>query len=188
MFAIHTHAHAYHVRVCAFITWQDFDHDACRSPHFLYVEFRTASYPMNEDPNTSPEKKLSSAELREKMKEEYKRELLARKQILEQAKQANKTAKLAQQLQDIEKMANLKDTDDTDEWIRRLNEISALSEAKLDIAMGNEKLQGAENEPPLITTKSLGDEERTNTNQPPATEEHKHNPDIPSKTLGDHEL
>lgn len=149
-------------------------------------------------------KKLSGAELREKLKEEYKRELKERKKFLEAAKQANQTAKLANQLSEIEKLANLNDTDDTDEWIRRLNEVSAISEAKLEIAMGNEEFRQALAEhkntelllggsetpettaPP--TSKSLGDDERTDA--PAPTEEGVDTPKLPEqkKTLGDLEL
>lgn len=140
---------------------------------------------MNDEPTLpappDPTRKLSGAELREQLKEQYKRELLARKQWLEQAKEASKTAKLAGALDKVQQLANLADTDDTDEWVRRLNEVSALSEAKLELSLDS-PVPPKEDSPPT-TTKSLGDEERspTPTPEPPETIP----PPSPNKTLGD---
>ncbi|MDX2062677.1 MAG: hypothetical protein SFY70_06425 [Bacteroidia bacterium] len=145
---------------------------------------------MNDEPNDTPQK-LSGAELRAKLKEEYKRELLARKQWLEQAKQANRTAKLANEMSKLEQMANLGDSDDTDEWIRRLNEVSALSEAKLELALDAPTPETATPLAPPPTSKSQGDELRTDT--PPTTsptEGPETGADLhrPTKSLGDTEL
>lgn len=65
------------------------------------------------------------------IKEEYKRELQKRKEILEQAKRLRHSRNINQAIQGITGALN----DDTDEWIRKLDEESALTEAKLDLAI-----------------------------------------------------
>lgn len=78
-------------------------------------------------------KKLSSEEQREKMKQEYLQELKLRKQILDQMKQANKMHKISENLEQVLKLAQI--SDDIDEFIQKLNSSSELSGAKLDLSL-----------------------------------------------------
>ena len=68
---------------------------------------------------------------KEQIKEEYKRELQQRKEILEQAKRLRHSRNINQAIQGITGALN----DDTDDWIRKLDEESALTEAKFDLAL-----------------------------------------------------
>lgn len=86
----------------------------------------------NQPVDNKPEKKLTSAEQREKMKEEYKKELLARKGILKQVKDAKKMNTLHKTMEELSKLGQ----DDSDEWIRKLNEESAKADAMFEIATG----------------------------------------------------
>ncbi len=72
---------------------------------------------------------MSGEEKRKQLKELYKRELLARKDILAQAKKLRKMQRINDALSEINNAMN----DDSDEWIRKLNEEAALSEAKMEI-------------------------------------------------------
>lgn len=74
-------------------------------------------------------KKLSSEEQRERMKEEYKRELRARKEFLEKVKDLKRSQTLLNALEGM----NVED--DSDEWIAKLNQETALREAKTEIAL-----------------------------------------------------
>lgn len=73
---------------------------------------------------------------REKMKEEYKRELLKRKEILEQAKRMRSSRNINEAIQGLTGALN----DDTDDWIRKLDQESALTEAKFEMAMDSAEL------------------------------------------------
>ncbi len=75
------------------------------------------------------EKKLSSEEQRERMKEEYKRELKARKEFL------GKVNTLKQQQTLLNAMEGMQYEDDSDEWINKLNQETAMREAKVEMAM-----------------------------------------------------
>ena len=75
------------------------------------------------------EKKLSSEEQRERMKEEYKRELKARKEFL------GKVNTLKQQQTLLNAMEGMQYEDDSDEWINKLNQETAMREAKVELAM-----------------------------------------------------
>lgn len=68
---------------------------------------------------------------KEQIKEAYKRELQKRKELLEQAKRLRHSRNINQAVQGITGALN----DDTDEWIRKLDEASALTEAKFELAM-----------------------------------------------------
>ncbi|MDX1906665.1 MAG: hypothetical protein SF053_06485 [Bacteroidia bacterium] len=69
--------------------------------------------------------------LKEQMKAEYKQDLVQRKEFLEKVKQLRETQKLNNALTDM--VAGLED--DSDAWIGKLNEASALAEAKVDMAL-----------------------------------------------------
>jgi hypothetical protein len=75
------------------------------------------------------EKKLTSEQQRERMKEEYKRELKARKEFL------GKVDTLKKQQTLLNAMEGMQYEDDSDEWINKLNSETALNEAKAEIAM-----------------------------------------------------
>jgi hypothetical protein len=68
---------------------------------------------------------------KEQIKEEYKRELQKRKEILEQAKRLRHSRNINQAIEGITGALN----DDTDEWIYKLDQESSLTEAKIDLAM-----------------------------------------------------
>lgn len=78
-------------------------------------------------------KKLSSEEQREKMKQEYLQELKLRKQLLDQIQHAKKMYKISENLEQVLKLAQI--SDDIDEFIQKLNSSSELSEAKLDLSL-----------------------------------------------------
>jgi thiamine biosynthesis lipoprotein ApbE len=79
------------------------------------------------------EKKLSSEEQREKMKQEYLEELKLRKQILDKMKEANKINKINENLEQVMKLAQI--SDEMDEFINKLNAHSEIAESKLDISL-----------------------------------------------------
>lgn len=72
--------------------------------------------------------------LKEQMKEAYKRDLRQRKEILEQAKHLRTTRKLNDAVTGITSSLH----DDTDDWIEKLNQESALTEARMEIALDAE--------------------------------------------------
>jgi len=79
------------------------------------------------------EKKLSSEEQREKMKQEYLEELKLRKQILDKMKEANKINEINENLEQVMKLAQI--SDEMDEFINKLNAHSEIAESKLDISL-----------------------------------------------------
>ncbi len=70
-------------------------------------------------------------QLKEQMKEAYKQDILKRREILEQAKRLRSSSKLNSAIQNITSSLH----DDSDEWIEKLNHDSALTEAKMDMAL-----------------------------------------------------
>lgn len=74
------------------------------------------------------EKHLSGEEKRKKMKEQFKKELL---QDLEFKRKVQEMKKMSQIQKALE---NMNYADDSDEWINKLNEKAAISDAKLEIA------------------------------------------------------
>ncbi len=73
---------------------------------------------------------MTGEEKRRLLKEQYKRDLQLRQQFLEKVQNMKKMGSVNKALSD---MAGAFD-DDTDEWINQLNQGSALSEAKMDMA------------------------------------------------------
>lgn len=148
-------------------------------------------------------RKLTSAEQRELMKEEFKRELRQRKQIAQEAQQTDQATRLQKELYKLEQAAH---QDDSDVWIEQLNRSSALAEAKMDLAMekgqaqesdstadevikqaqidlGLQKLQGLTGKTLGETTTNMPDSPALSTEQQPdltAAED----PQAPTKTLG----
>ncbi|MEM6632882.1 MAG: hypothetical protein AAF694_24640 [Bacteroidota bacterium] len=74
---------------------------------------------------------MTGEEKRQQLKEQYKKELLERKAFLEKAKTLRKMQRINKALSEMESALH----DDSDEWINKLNEESALSEAKMEILM-----------------------------------------------------
>ncbi|TAE58249.1 MAG: hypothetical protein EAZ89_03415 [Bacteroidetes bacterium] len=72
---------------------------------------------------------------KERMKEEFKQDLKLRQEFLNKAKQSRTTNMLNQAVGNI--MSGL-GGDDSDEWIAKLNQDTALTEAKIDMALENE--------------------------------------------------
>ena len=74
---------------------------------------------------------MTGEEKRQQLKEQYKKELLERKAFLEKAKTLRKMQRINKAISEMESALH----DDSDEWINKLNEESALSEAKMEILM-----------------------------------------------------
>lgn len=72
------------------------------------------------------------------MKEQFKKDLKERKDFLDKVENLRK-------LQNINNaLSNMQQEDDTDEWIGKLNEESAFTEAKMEIALESAKGVGQE--------------------------------------------
>lgn len=80
-------------------------------------------------------KKLSSEEQREKLKQEYLQELKLRKQILDKMKEANQMNKISENLEQVLNLAQI--SEDMNEFIEKLNNSSEIAESKLDISLEN---------------------------------------------------
>ncbi len=78
------------------------------------------------------EKRLSGEEQRAKMKEAYKDDLRKRKQFLEDVKEHKRQKTLTDAVVSI---TSANENDDTDVWVERLNQESAVSEAKMEMAL-----------------------------------------------------
>ncbi len=98
---------------------------------------------------------------REKLKEAYKAELKKRKEFLNSTKQLQTSRKLNDAISKITDALN----DDTDEWIDKLNQESAVGEAKMDIFIDQaskttQEIEKASNEAEMakFSAESLVDE------------------------------
>jgi hypothetical protein len=78
------------------------------------------------------EKRPTGEEMRQKMKEEYKRDLRKRKEFLESVNEYKRTKKLSDAVVEIH---NASEQDDTEVWVEKLNEKSAITEAKMEMAL-----------------------------------------------------
>jgi hypothetical protein len=78
------------------------------------------------------EKRLSGEEQRAKMKEEYKKDLQKRKQFLEDVKEHKRQKTLTDAVISI---TSANENDDTDVWVEKLNQESAITEAKMEMAL-----------------------------------------------------
>ncbi|MEL7342205.1 MAG: hypothetical protein AAGM67_17110, partial [Bacteroidota bacterium] len=72
---------------------------------------------------------MTGEEKRRQLKEQYKKDLLARREFLEKAKQLRKSQKMNQTISEI---TSSLDMSDTDAWIELLNRESAITEAKME--------------------------------------------------------
>jgi|GEM_PF-2188774 len=77
----------------------------------------------------SEDKHLSGEEKRRRMKEQFKKELQARKEF------ADKVKNLRRQQRITEALEGMKMDDDSDQWIERLNQETAFAEAKTEMAL-----------------------------------------------------
>lgn len=77
------------------------------------------------------ERKPTGEEIRQKMKEEYKKDLRARKEFAGKVEELRKQQKLTKAIVEITEAGK----DDSDEWIDKLNQETALNEAKAEMAI-----------------------------------------------------
>ena len=134
------------------------------------------------------DKNLSGEEKRKLLKEQYKKELRERKEFVSKVKNLR-------QMQRINKaLAEMTAEDDTDEWIRKLNEETAFTEAKMEIALDttleDHKEQELEEELKEIVAESMVEELKDGLKEEPKTNVQKEIPkeeedEGPEKTLGD---
>ena len=75
---------------------------------------------------------MTGEEKRRRLKEQYKKDLLARREFLEKAKQLRKSQKMNQTISEI---TSSLDMSDTDAWIELLNRESAITEAKMELSL-----------------------------------------------------
>ena len=75
---------------------------------------------------------MTGEEKRRLMKEQYKKDLKQRKAFLEDAKRLRHSARLNKA---VSEMMDGVTKDDSDDWIQKLNEESALTEAKMEMFM-----------------------------------------------------
>ncbi len=85
----------------------------------------------------SDDRHLSGEEKRAKLKEEYKKELEARRAFLDRVEEKRKTAGAEKALADLLGLteANPLLGDDTDSWIEKLKTSAATAEAKIDMML-----------------------------------------------------
>ena len=74
---------------------------------------------------------MTGEEKRKLLKEQYKRDLQLRKEFLDKAKAMRPTSRINKSLNEMMEAFN----DDSDEWIGKLDEDSALTEAKFEMAL-----------------------------------------------------
>ncbi|MFM2375931.1 MAG: hypothetical protein RLZZ165_1028 [Bacteroidota bacterium] len=77
------------------------------------------------------EKRPTGEEMRRKMKEEFKQDLRKRKEFLDSVQEFKRTKKLSDAVVEIQSAGE----DDTDVWVEKLNRDSAMTEAKMEMAM-----------------------------------------------------
>ncbi|RMG30962.1 MAG: hypothetical protein D6730_01860 [Bacteroidetes bacterium] len=80
---------------------------------------------------------MTGEEKRRLLKEKYKEELKQRKEFLKKVEALKRSHKLNEAIQNITSGLN----DDTDDWISKLDEETALSEAKMEMALSEAQRQ-----------------------------------------------
>lgn len=85
------------------------------------------------------DKHLSGEEKRKKMKEQFKKELLQDLEFKRKVQQMKKMSEIQKALE------SMNYEDDTDEWINKLNEKAAISDAKLEIAFDDIEQKAKDN-------------------------------------------
>ncbi len=86
------------------------------------------------------ERKPTGEEIRQKMKEEYKKDLRARKEFRGKVEELRKQQKLTKAIVEITEAGN----DDSDVWIDQLNQETALNEAKTEMAIDSVEIAAEE--------------------------------------------
>lgn len=124
----------------------------------------------------SDDRHLSGEEKRAKLKEEYKKELEARRAFLDRVEEKRKTAGAEKALADLLGLTESNPLlgDDTDNWIEKLKTSAATAEAKIDMML--ERFGGevaASPTPPVTPT------------APPEAPSASADPRPAAKTLGD---
>ena len=84
---------------------------------------------------------MTGEEKRRILKEQYKKDLQKRKEFLEGAKRLRHTKKLNDAVTDLTSSLT---NDDSDEWIEKLNQESALTEAKMEMHLDEQSSVTAE--------------------------------------------
>lgn len=150
---------------------------------------------------------MTGEEKRRLLKEQYKKDLQKRKAFLDQARSLRKMNTMNKSVSDIVDGFN---QDDSDDWIQQLNQESALTEAKLEMALETAEDQQAEldrlakeaemekfnaeemvkqmkREMGLLTEEEEEKPEppEAKSSEPTAEKEEKKEEDKPDKTLGD---
>lgn len=74
---------------------------------------------------------MTGEEKRQQLKEQFKQDLLLRKQFLDKAKELRQSQTMSKAITDLTSALNM---DETDAWIELLNRESALAEAKLEMS------------------------------------------------------
>ena len=144
------------------------------------------------------ERKLTPAEERERLKEQFKREMMEDKAKLE----ALRRKSLANQAENLlEQITAQTEADDSDIWMEKLNSETAVKESPLDTALEKFKQQYLGEQTPKakqplpsadvkVGSKTLGDEELL----PDHSYPNKNSSDLPeappqpTKSLGDEEI
>jgi hypothetical protein len=128
---------------------------------------------------------------REKMKEEFKKELQLRQQMLEQVQRKKRLDAANRALHEMEHMMH--SLSDADDVIQKLDAATALASAKIEMALehvadttveSSHNPNYTENTPNQITSKTLGDEEVFHSK----TNAIKADTNTPRKSLGDIEI
>lgn len=86
------------------------------------------------------EKRPTGEEIRQKMKEEFKKDLRARKEFQSKVEELRKQQKLTNAIVEITEAGN----DDSQVWIDKLNQETALNEAKAEMAVESVEMAAEE--------------------------------------------
>ncbi len=126
---------------------------------------------------------------REKMKEEFKKELQIRQRLLEQVQQKKQLDAVNRALDEMEHMMNT--LSEADDVIQKLDAATALASAKIEMALEHvtdttveSSHNYTENTPNQVTSKTLGDQEVFHSK----TNAIKADTNTPRKSLGDIEI
>ena len=74
---------------------------------------------------------MTGEEKRRQLKEQYKKDLMERKEILQKMKALHKMKRINHALEEMKSALN----DDSEDWIDQLNQETAFTEAKLEVAL-----------------------------------------------------
>ncbi len=129
------------------------------------------------------EKKLTGEEKRALLKEQFKKDLKAKQEILNQMKYTNNIEKIESNLTNMLNMSEK--LTEADDMIEKLNQKSALNEAKLEISLDSVSDSSKDIETNVESTKTLIDIENKSEIK---LEEKKSEENKDTKTLGDEKV